>query len=161
MHDWPDNGTPGPNYEWRARAVRWWNHWLRGEDSGLLREPRLLVFQRGGHGPDRGLKQTPGRWRFEDWPVAGATSQRWVLRQDGALSGPADSSPASASAHPPVPPSASLRYLPGFGVMAGDWWGEPTGDMRRDDAGSLVFDSPPLDRAPAPSSGCRASCWMR
>ena len=46
VHDWPDNGTPGPNYEWRARAVRWWNHWLRGQDTGLLAEPRFLVFQR-------------------------------------------------------------------------------------------------------------------
>ena len=31
--------------------------------------------------------------------------------------------------------------------MTGDWWGEPTGDMRRDDAGSLVFDGPVLDSA--------------
>ncbi|MFI5209945.1 MAG: CocE/NonD family hydrolase, partial [Gemmatimonadales bacterium] len=28
-HAWPDNGTPGPTYEWRGRAVRWWNQWLR------------------------------------------------------------------------------------------------------------------------------------
>ena len=23
VHDWPDDGTPGPNYEWRARAGAW------------------------------------------------------------------------------------------------------------------------------------------
>jgi hypothetical protein len=73
----------------------------------------------------------PGDSLLRPRPVAGATSQRWVLRQDGTLSGLADSSSATGSVHPP----ARLRYLPGFGVMAGDWWGEPTGDMRRDDAG--------------------------
>ena len=73
VHDWPDDGTPGPNYEWRARAVEWWNHWLRGLDAPLLREPRLMVFERTGQLPDRDLKQTAGRWRFEDWPVVAAS----------------------------------------------------------------------------------------
>ena len=41
----------------------------------------------------------------------------------------------------------ALRYLAGFGVTAGDWWGEPTGDMRRDDAGSLVWDGPVLNQS--------------
>jgi hypothetical protein len=138
VHDWPDNGSPGPNYEWRARAVQWWNYWLRGQDSGLLREPRLLVFQRTGHGPDRNLADTPGFWRFEDWPVAGARRDTLYLSSGARLL------PASAADRTPVPP-AELQYRPGFGVMAGDWWGEPTGDMRRDDAGSLVFDGLPLD----------------
>jgi hypothetical protein len=31
--------TPGPNYEWRARVVEWWNHWLRGKPTSLLDEP--------------------------------------------------------------------------------------------------------------------------
>jgi hypothetical protein len=39
----------------------------------------------------------------------------------------------------------SLVYRPGFGTTVGDWWGEPSADMRRDDAGSLVFDSERLD----------------
>jgi hypothetical protein len=39
----------------------------------------------------------------------------------------------------------SLRYVPSYGVATGLWWGEPTGDMRPDDAGSLVFDSPVLE----------------
>jgi uncharacterized protein len=137
-HDWPDNGTPGPNYEWRARAVRWWNHWLRGEDSGLLNEPPLLVFQRTGHGPDRTLTTTPGRWRFEGWPVAGAVTDTLLLACSGRLVRPGSRPDAVEGCAP------GLRYAAGAGVMAGDWWGEPTGDMGRDDAGSLVFDTPAL-----------------
>ncbi|MBK9690874.1 MAG: CocE/NonD family hydrolase [Gemmatimonadetes bacterium] len=135
VHDWPDDGTPGPNYEWRARAVAWWDHWLRGGPDAIVREPRLLVFQREGHAPDRNLAETPGHWRFEDWPVAGARADTLHLAPGGGL----QAEPPSRRA------TERLRYRPGFGVMAGDWWGEPTGDMRRDDAGSLVYDSPALD----------------
>jgi putative CocE/NonD family hydrolase len=155
-HSWPDDGAPGPNYEWRSRVVRWWNHWLRGADSGLLEEPRLLVFQRDGHPPDRNLAQTPGNWRFEDWPVRGGTRDTLMLGSDNRLvplhslhwGGPPcpPSVPTRDSlARSPAPCQVTLGYLPGFGTAAGDWWGEPTGDMRRDDAGSLVFDGAPLD----------------
>lgn len=139
VHAWPDDGAPGPNYEWRSRAVRWWNHWLRGQDTGLLDEPRLLVYQRAGHGPDRTLAETPGAWRFEDWPVAGGRREEWRLAEAGRL--------VRAGAEELLASdSVALYYTPGSGVMAGDWWGEPTGDMRRDDAGSLVFDGPVLDQ---------------
>lgn len=145
-HSWPDDGAPGPNYEWRSRAVRWWNHWLRDQDTGLMEEPRLLVFQRDGHPPDRNLVMTPGRWRFEDWPVPGARRDTLLLGRDTRLVG----LEGVAGGGPACPPSTTscdvaLRYLPGYGTTVGDWWGEPSADMRRDDAGSLVFDGAPLD----------------
>jgi predicted acyl esterase len=133
-HSWPDDGTPGPNYEWRARAVEWWNHWLRGRDTDLLREPRLTVFVRAGHGPDAALETTPGRWRGTDWPVPGATVLRLFPTADHGL--------AAAAVGPAE--KHTLAYAPGYGTVAGDWWGEPTGDMRPDDAGSLVYDGPVL-----------------
>ncbi|MBL8978204.1 MAG: CocE/NonD family hydrolase [Gemmatimonadetes bacterium] len=149
VHDWPDDGTPGPNYEWRARAVAWWNHWLRGAPSPIVDEPRLLVFEREGAPPDRNLEQAPGRWRFEDWPVHGARRDTLFLAPEFRLARrliSADDAPPHSCAEPARPAApVRLAYRPGFGVMAGDWWGEPTGDMRRDDAGSLVFDSPVLD----------------
>jgi putative CocE/NonD family hydrolase len=135
-HAWPDDGEPGPNYEWRDRAVRWWNQWLRGQDTGLLAEPPLLIFQRGGHLPDRNQRVTPGAWRFEDWPIAGSVRQSWYLEPDGQLL------PRAGG----IAGDLQLRYRPGGGTAAGDWWGEPTGDMARDDAGSLTFTSPPLEQ---------------
>lgn len=155
-HSWPDDGAPGPNYEWRSRAVRWWNHWLREQDTGLLEEPRLLVFQREGHPPDRNLAATPGFWRFEDWPVRGARRDTLMLGSDSRLvrlRGPQWGGPPCPPRFPTETSPArdttscdvTLRYLPGFGTTVGDWWGEPSADMRRDDAGSLVFDAAPLD----------------
>jgi len=132
-HAWPDNGVPGPNYEWRQRAVRWWNHWLRGQDTGLLKEPPFIVFVRDGHAPDATLAMTPGHWRQGSWPLPGAMTATWFPAPQHRLA--ADSSAGGVD---------SLRYLSGFGTAAGDWWGEPTGDMRADDAGSLVYDGEPL-----------------
>lgn len=136
-HSWPDDGTPGPNYEWRSRAVRWWNQWLRGQDSGLMEEPRLLVFQREGHPPNRNLEMTPGSWRFEDWPVKGS-------RRESLFPSPAGLVPSDSGARPS---EVSLAYRPGSGTTVGDWWGEPSADLRTDDAESLVFDGQPLDSA--------------
>jgi predicted acyl esterase len=139
VHAWPDNGTPGPNYEWRERAARWWDHWLRGRDTGLLDEPPLLVFQRESHAPDAALAETPGRWRFESWPVSGDAFDTLRLEAAGAL--------APQRAVPSDGPAANwrtLRYAPGTGTAAGEWWGEPTGDMAADDARSLTFDAAPV-----------------
>jgi predicted acyl esterase len=129
-HAWPDDGLPGPNYEWRARAVRWWNHWLRGEDTGLLDEPRLLAFVRDGHPPDANRTMTPGQWRFFDWPIPGLETLRLFPGGEHRLSTtPVDSV------------EDRLAYQPGSGTRGGDWWGETTGDMRPDDAGSLIYDT--------------------
>jgi predicted acyl esterase len=132
-HDWPDHGFPGPNYEWRSRAVQWWDHWLKGRDTGLLREPRLLLFLRDAHLPSDTISLVPGRWRFTGWPIS---ATRWLVlhpASGGRL--------VSGSARPGTD---SLRYRAGAGSAAGDWWGDRTGDMGPDDAGSLIYDGLPL-----------------
>jgi uncharacterized protein len=133
-HDWPDNGSPGPNYEWRARAVLWWRQWLQGVETGLLAEPRLLVFVRDAVPPNDTLSATPGGWRFVDWPPRGIGQTTWYAGRGGRLL----TSPAPDSV------LDTLRHVAGAGSAAGIWWGDPTGDMRRDDRDALVFDSPIL-----------------
>ena len=132
-HDWPDTGVPGPNYEWRARAVRWWDRWLKGLDSGLLHEPRLLLFLRDAHLPSDTISVVPGRWRLTEWPIPGT---RWLTLH-----------PASGrrlAAGQSRPGTDSLRYLADAGAAGGDWWGDRTADMGPDDARSLVYDGAPL-----------------
>ena len=68
-HAWPDDGVPGPNFEWRREAVRFWDKWLKDRETGIMDEPSFAVFVRSGHGPDAALKTTPGEWRHEDWPI--------------------------------------------------------------------------------------------
>jgi uncharacterized protein len=132
-HAWPHDGEPGPNYEWGREAVRWWNRWLKGEKNGADFGKRFAVFVREGSAPDAQLKTTRGHWRYEDWPIE---RTRWRTLYAAPGHGLAESAPGAAS--------EALRYVPDYGIAAGLWWGEPTGDMRPDDAGSLVHDGPVL-----------------
>jgi hypothetical protein len=85
---------------------------------------------------------TPGAWRLEDWPIARTRWDTLALLPDNRLNALGSSASASGDSA-----TIALRYLAGYGVTAGDWWGEPTGDMRRDDAGSLVWDGPVLNES--------------
>jgi hypothetical protein len=134
-HSWPDDGIPGPNYEWRREAVRWWDHWLKDRDTGVNEDPRLAFFLRDAHPPDTGLEETPGTWIKTDWPIPGTEWKAFYPAEDHRLL----ETPGKSG-------EVSLAYVPGYGISTGLWWGEPTDDMRPDDAGSLVFDSPVLEK---------------
>ncbi|URW82185.1 CocE/NonD family hydrolase [Alcaligenes sp. DN25] len=137
-HAWPEYGVPGPNYEWREKAVRWWDYWLKDIDTGILDEPRRMAFMRTGHAPATDRTSVPGYWRCDpQWPVEGARTQRLHPQAGHQL---AAISPASGLAQ-------TLRYKAGAGLAGGGWWGEQTGDMAADDAHSLVYDSAPLSDA--------------
>ena len=133
-HTFPHDAEPGPAIEWRADAVRWWDHWLKGADTGLLAEPPVTVFVQHWRPPEPRLADLPGAWRSEDaLPPARTTS---LVLYCG---------PGRSLADTPGPPdTASLRYVPSAGIEAGHWWGELTPDQRGTDAFCLVFDSEPL-----------------
>jgi uncharacterized protein len=132
-HAWPHDAEPGPSIEWREEAVRWWDHWLRGRDTGLLSEPRVSVFMRHWHPPDPDLKLIPGRWRTDSWPPAGLRETLLHLRADGTLG-----RPGSPGAH-------RLPYRPTIGAEAGAWWGDLLPDQSPLDRHCLVYETEPLD----------------
>ena len=132
-HDWPHNGVPGPNYEWRHEAVRWWDYWLKDRDTGIMNDAPLALFMREGHGPDMDLQTTPGHWICDEWPIPGTTWKKFYPSRDRQLTTSLGEETVE-----------KLRYVPSYGVQTGLWWGEPTGDIRPDDAGALVYDSPVL-----------------
>ncbi len=133
-HTFPDDAVPGPAMEWRREAVRWWDLWLKGRDTGIMQEPQITVYMRHWHPPDLNLATIPGEWRNQDrWPPAEAKMQSLFLRPGHGLGGSV-----------PAPAVDQLRYVPSIGVEAGFWWGDLTADQRPVDAFSLTYDSPPL-----------------
>ncbi len=133
-HSWPDDGVPGPNYEWRHEAVRWWDQWLKGKETGILDEPRFILFIREAHPPDPELEITPGYWISGEWPIPETTWKKFYPSQNSQLLEGLGKEGIE-----------SLRYIPTYGIATGLWWGEATDDMRPDDAGSLVFSSQILE----------------
>jgi uncharacterized protein len=133
-HSFPNNADFGPRVEWRDQAVRWWDYWLKGRDTGVLSDPKLIVFMRRWYPPDPNLDGVPGEWRIESgWPPEGQSKKTLYLQPDHTL--------AESSSQPAV---HELKYIPSIGVEAGFWWGELLADQRPVDAFSLVYDSAPL-----------------
>jgi uncharacterized protein len=135
-HSWPNNADFGPRVEWRDQAVRWFDYWLKGRDTGVTQDPRLVIYMQHWHPPDPNLESVPGEWRREDvWPPKSATDQTFFLQPNHTL---VDSA-ASHSTH-------QLKYVPTVGVESGFWWGELLSDPRPVDAFGLVYDSAPLEK---------------
>lgn len=132
-HDFPNSSIYGPRFEWRDQAVRWFDHWLKGIDNGVERDPRVVFYQQHGHPPGAEPQDVPGEWRAESWPPAGLKQESWFLAPNHQL----ETAPAAAA-------TDHLRYVPSSGVEAGFWWGELLGDQRPVDAFSLTYDSAPL-----------------
>jgi putative CocE/NonD family hydrolase len=136
-HSYPHDANPLPRIEWRREAVRWFDHWLKGRDTGILDEPRFAVYVRRWHPPGPVLARVDGEWRWEEgWPIARIRARTLYPQPDHGL--------AEA-----VPPAAThqLRNVPTAGAEAGGpvmWWGDAAPDQRPTDAMSLVYDSAPL-----------------
>ena len=137
-HYFPHNAWPKPQIEWRHEAVRWFDQWLKGEDTGILEEPDFTVYVRNYHPPDPTLDRIPGYWRWEDkWPIDRIENHTWYAHADHSLS----NEQAKNAIH-------SMAYKPSMGLEGGGrtmWWGDVTPDQRPMDEFSLVYDSEILD----------------
>ena len=133
-HTFPHDAVPGPEIEWRAEAVRWWDYWLKGRDTGVLNDPRLVIYVQHWHPPNPNLQNVPGEWRREDsWPPRDVRDTVFFPQPNHTLQNTA-----------PATEVHQLKYVPSIGVEAGFWWGELLSDPRPVDAFSLVYDSAPL-----------------
>jgi predicted acyl esterase len=140
-HSWPNSSYPEPGMEWRHEAVRWFDFWLKGDDTGIMDEPRFAVYVREWHPPGV-VDKVPGSWRWEDgWPIERTKKLTLYPQADHTLS---DAKPIGGEGQ-----THMLRYIPTVGVEASgnvNWWGDFPWDQRGTDAYSLVYDSDPLDQ---------------
>ena len=139
-HAYPFEAAPGPAIGFLQECLRWWGHWLKGEDTGVMEEPRLRAWMQEPVPPGPWHDENPGRWVAEKgWPSASMEASTWWLA-DGRL---LDYEPVS---------EAEVHFLgpQETGLYAGTWC--PHGDradfvpdQRPEDGRSLTFDSAPLD----------------
>ena len=140
-HKYPHLGAPGPAIDWLGEETRWWDHWLKDHDTGIMDEPPLRLFMQDHATPRSQYARREGRWVTEpSWPSTNVTPTRLALGSDGTLS-------VDGGATAPVAVKSPLWV----GVEGGKWCsydnaGDQPGDQRRDDAGSLVFETEPLER---------------
>ena len=62
-HSFPDEVEPGPAIGFLQECLRWWDQWLKGEDTGIADEPLLRVWMQepvAARGPARGARRALG-----------------------------------------------------------------------------------------------------
>ncbi|MEL6236841.1 MAG: CocE/NonD family hydrolase [Pseudomonadota bacterium] len=138
-HLYPHEGIPGPKVDFVAEVTRFWDHHLKGIDTGLMGEPRLRFFLQEGAPPATTQLARTGRWVEEAaWPSANCVDHCWALNEDG-LSWPPDPGPALSICSPQT-----------FGAAGGDMFsfaipGDMPADCRVDAGGALSFRGAELE----------------
>ena len=84
-HIYPHQGAPGPAIDYLSEALRWWDHWLKGADTGIMKEPMLRVWMQD-ESATPGEPNVPGYWAAEDaWPSTRIEARRFFLNAGSAL----------------------------------------------------------------------------
>ncbi|MEU7650273.1 CocE/NonD family hydrolase [Streptomyces huasconensis] len=143
-HKYPHLGEPGPAIGYLQEVVRWWDHWLKGEDNGVMEGPMLRAWMQDSVPPSTAYEERPGRWVGEpDWPSPHIEEvSRPLTRHRIAWDGEAVDKDGSGEA-------MTVQSPLSVGQFAGKWasYNAPPDlpyDQREEDGGSLVFDSPQL-----------------
>ena len=132
-HVFPNQPTPIA-LEWAQEEVRWWHHWLKGVDTGIMNEPMLRAYM--PYATQSEDPQFPGRWVAEQtWPSPRTQSSVLYLNDGARLS-------ASAGQR------KNIKYVADkvVGTAKSHWMPAKIGEQSADDKNSLVFDSAPLER---------------
>lgn len=137
-HTRPEASIPGPRVDYLAEIVRWCDHWLRGEENGVMDEPPVQVYVQAYDEPRADRTLTSGYWRAEAaLPAAGLAARQMHLAGDGGLDG-ADRADGWDE----------YEYRATVGTCGGLWsggvpFGLPT-DQRPDEVHALNYTTAPL-----------------
>jgi putative CocE/NonD family hydrolase len=140
-HKYPHLGEPGPAIGFLQECLRWWDHWLKDIETGVMDEPMLRVWMQDSVPPTTSYVLRPGRWVAEDsWPSPKVQERSYVLAPGELIEGGAESVTETA---------LTIRSPLTVGLFAGKWCSYAAGpdlahDQRQEDGGALVFDSAPL-----------------
>ena len=98
--------TTGPLRPWRDHQdilLRWYDHWLKGNDTGIMDEPPIRLLIKGR-----------GEWRDEmEWPLERTRWTRLWLQADGLLSdaGPGETAAEDFANEPNIRPGVETSGL--------------------------------------------------
>jgi putative CocE/NonD family hydrolase len=140
-HQYMHQATPEPRIGFMDEALRWWDHWLKDVDTGIMDEPQYRVWVQDSVLPSACHTERPGYWASEpQWPSNNIDQQQFYL------SGKKLDYHQKSETTVTVNSSQIMgRCTPFFGNMG---TGEPQDplDQRADDAESACFDGDSLER---------------
>lgn len=141
-HRFPHLGVPGPAVGFLQEALRWFDHWMHGSDTGILKEPMLRTWMAQAAPAKSYYPESPGRWIAEPaWPSPRIRRKRYALNDGGCLSERAGKARRIAWKSPQTLGLECGELMPWFQHGPSP---EMPGDQRADDGKSICFDSRPL-----------------
>ena len=142
-HQYPHQASPGPDAGFLQEALKWWDHWLKGLDTGVMDEPMLRVWMHGSEAPKARYETRAGHWAAEPaWPSPDIEMRRFALNAEGSATRlDRQAGPEQAIALSCPQDLGCCTHMWGHN---GDDAAECPVDQRPDDALSLCFDSEPL-----------------
>jgi putative CocE/NonD family hydrolase len=140
-HAYPCRGAPGPLIGYLQEALRWWRHWLCGQDTGIMNEPLYRVWITGEERPQPFyLPDHAGSWAAEDeWPSPRIERRALHMNATGLSNESAQG--ATLSVRSPATAGRDCGRWGGYGGSCPDM----AIDQRREDGMALCFDTQPLD----------------
>jgi len=139
-HRYPHIGEPGPAIGFLQEMLRWWDHWLKGHDTGIMDEPMLRVWMQDSVPPTTRYVHRPGEWvATREWPTPETHARRFRLAPHALVDDDATLAVQGLDIQSPLT----------VGLFAGKWCSYASGpdlahDQRQEDGGALVFESEPL-----------------
>ena len=138
-HKYPHFAKPGPAIGFLQECLRWWDHWLKGEENGTMDEPQLRFWMQDSVAPKTHHEYRPGRWLAEEqWPSPHIGSRVLFLNEHTLL---------PEAGEPAVLPISSPETV---GLASGAWcphgeFPDQASDQRAEAGGSLNFETAPLE----------------
>ncbi|PLW84010.1 peptidase S15 [Kineobactrum sediminis] len=141
-HKYPHLGDPGPAIGFLQECLRWWDQYLKGQDTGVDEDPAIRLWMQDSIPPTTSYHTRPGRWVAEpSWPSSNISIRELPLAPGRLL---------VDAEHPGQESTMTLQSPLTCGLFAGKWCSYASGpdlahDQREEDGGALTFDSPPLE----------------
>ncbi len=138
-HAYPHTALPGPPVGFLQDSLRWWDHWLKGLDTGVMDEAMLRAWMTDSVTPAPFHQELPGRWIAEpSWPPREIAERRLAFTDVGLRPENGGLTPITICS-PLAVGERSGSWCP-FGTRP-----DQAGDQRDDDARSLLFETAVLD----------------
>lgn len=140
VHKYPHFAVPKPAIGFLQEALRWWDRWLKGIETGVENDPAMRLYVMDSEPPRDWYLERQGRWIAEQqWPSANIASKHLAFGTNGRLA-------EAAGLGEPVEINSSQDCGMAGGEYCAIWLGpELPGDQRVDDEKSACFDSTSLD----------------
>ncbi|WP_078578785.1 CocE/NonD family hydrolase [Salipaludibacillus agaradhaerens] len=139
-HEYPEVATPEPAIGFLQECLRWWDHWLKGEDTGIMKEPKLTSWIQNSEKPQVTYEERPGKWVADNsWPSKHVTNRAYWLWNEKLGKAPVEKNEKTL-----IPSVQEHGFYSGVFCPFGQP-GDLPADQRLENGKAVTFTSEPLE----------------